>query len=111
MLNAYLPGPSGRSQHAALALGDALAVAERVARDVLADPAVVADDHADVADRDDGLGDRLDRGEPAVDEVGAVGQRDVLPAAAAAGAEERLGVLVVVVEVLVGRGRCRRPGR
>ena len=43
---------------AALALGDALAVAERVARDVLAGPAVVADDHADVADRHDRLGDR-----------------------------------------------------
>ena len=41
------------------------------------------------------------RGEPAVDEVGAVGQGDVLQAAAAAGAEERLGVLEVVVEVLV----------
>ena len=96
---------------AALALGDALAVAEGVAGQVAAGPAVVADHHADVADRHHGLGDHLDGGEPAVDEIGAVGQRHVLPAAAAAGAQERLGVLVVVVIVrIVWRG-CRRPGR
>ena len=51
-----LAGPERPFQDAALALGDALAVAEAVARDVLADPAVVADDHADVADRHDRLG-------------------------------------------------------
>ena len=101
MLKAYLPGPERLLLDAALALGDPLAVAERLAREVLAAPAVIADHHADVADRHDRLGDRFDRGEPAVDEVGAVGQRDVLQAAAAAGAEERLGVLEVVVEVLV----------
>ena len=96
-----LARPQRLLQHAALALGDALAVAEALARDVLAGPAVVADDHAHVADRHDRLGDRLDRGEPAVDEVGAVGQRHVLQAPAPAGQEERLGVLVVVVEELV----------
>src|SRR6202011_366689 len=40
-----------------------------------------------------------DRGEPAVEEVGAIGQRDVLPASESAGAEERLGVLIVFVLV------------
>ena len=92
-------GAEGLVPDAALAAGDALAVAEVVAGEVLAGGAVVADDHADVADGDDGLGDDLEGGEPAVDEVGAVGERDVLPAAAAAGGEERLGVLEVVVVV------------
>ena len=44
----------------------------------------------------------FDGGEPAVDEVRAVGERDVLPAATAARAEEGLGILIVVVVVGIG---------
>ena len=103
VLNGYLPGPSGRSQTPRFAFGHALAVAERRARKVLAHAAVVADHDADIADRHDGLRNQLDRGEPAVDEVRAVGERHILPAAAAAGPQERFGVLIVVVIVLFGR--------
>ena len=52
-----LAGPERPFPDAALALGDALAVAEGVAGQVAADPAVVADHHADVADRHHRLGD------------------------------------------------------
>ena len=86
---------------AAFALGDALAVAERVAGEIAADPAIVADHDADVADRHHRFGNHLDRGEPAVDEVGAVGQRHVLPAAPTAGTQEGFGILVVIVVVRI----------
>ena len=96
-----LAGPERLFLHAAFAFRDAFAVPETLAREILAATAVVADDHADVADRDDCLGDRFDAGEPAIDEIGAVGERNVLQPAAAAGPEERLGVLEVVVKVFV----------
>src|SRR4051812_16540859 len=79
---------------ATLSLGDALAVAKSIAGHIPAYPADVADDNADVADLHDGLGNHLDGGEPAVDEVGAVRQRDILPAAPAARSQKRLGILV-----------------
>ena len=100
-IEGILAGPERLFLHAALAFGDALAVAEPLAREVLAAAAVVADHHADIADRHDGLGDRFDAGEPAIDEVGAVGERNVLQAPAAAGPQERLGVLEVVVEIFI----------
>ncbi len=78
-------------------------MAEPLAGSVAADPAIVADDDADVADRHHGLGDHLHAGEPAVEEIGAVGQGHILSAAAAAGAEEGLGILVVVVIVRLVR--------
>ena len=95
----------------ALAVADSLAVAEAGARDVLALPAVVAHHDADVADRHHRLRNQLDRREPAVDEVSAVGERHILPTAAAAGGEKRLGILVVVVVVRIIGIRARRPGR
>ena len=96
-----LARPERLLEHAPLALADPLSVAERLPRDVLSAPAVIAHHDAHVADRHDRLGDRLDRGEPSVDEVGAVGERDVLQPAPTTRAEERLGVLVIVVEILV----------
>src|SRR5207248_2050986 len=45
--------------------------------------------------------DDLDRGEPAVEEVGAVGERIILASAAAAGAEKGLRILIVIVIVRV----------
>src|SRR5262249_22756275 len=84
---------------AALPLGDALAMAEGFAGRVATRAAIVADDDTHEADGDDRLGDQLDRGKPAVEEVGAVREGDVLPAAAAAGRQERLGILIVVVVV------------
>ena len=58
-----------------LALRDPLAVAECITGDIAPRLADVTYHDSDVADRHDRLGDRLDRGEPAVDEVGAVGER------------------------------------
>src|SRR5262249_52558696 len=60
---------------------------------------VITHDHPDVADGHHDLGHHLDGGKPAVDEIGAVRQRDVLPAAAAASPQECIGVLVVVVVI------------
>ena len=88
--------------NAALAFGHAFAVAEGSAGKVFARLTEVANDDADIADRDDGFGNQLDRGEPAVDEVGAVGQRHVLASAAAAAGEEGFGILVVVVVMFAG---------
>src|SRR5207253_2411192 len=85
-------------QDAAFPFGYALAVAEVDARRVRASPAVVADHHAHIADWHHRLGNDLDRGEPTVDEVGAVCQRNVLAPAMSPSEEERLRVLVVVVE-------------
>jgi hypothetical protein len=56
------------------------------------------------------LGDVFDRGEPAVDEVGAVQQRRVLLAAPAAGPQPGLDVLEVVVVVGVAHGGAGRRG-
>src|SRR5207245_9681747 len=81
--------------------GHALAVAEALAGGVSAGSAKVADHHADVADRHQGFRNDLDRGEPAVEEVGAVGERIVLSAATAAGAEEGFRILIVIVVVRV----------
>ena len=94
-----LAGPERLFPNAALAGGYLLAVAEALAGEVLSLSTDVAHDHADVADRHDGLRNHLERGEPAVDEVGAVGQRLILSAASTAGAEKRVGILEVVVEV------------
>ena len=91
--------------NAAFAFANSLAVAEAGARDVLALPAVVAHDHADVTDRHHRLRNHLDRREPAVDEVRAVGERHILPTAPAASREERFGILIVVVVVrIIGIG-------
>ena len=89
----------GRFPNALLAFVDALAVAKFLARSVGPLLAVEADDHADLADGNDLLRNQLDRAEPAVEEVGAVDQRRILHAAAAAGGQKRLDILVVVVEV------------
>src|SRR5262245_1449311 len=73
--------------NAALTLSHALAVAKRDARQVVARLAVIADHHTDVSNGHYGLGNQFDRCEPAVNEIGAVGDRLVLPAAAAAAIE------------------------
>ena len=73
--------------------------------------AVVGDDDADEADRDDFLVDQLDRREPAVDEIGAVGQRRILPTAAAAGPQEGFRVLIVVVEIGIVFAQADRRAR
>ncbi len=81
---------------------------ERDAREVRAFLAVVAHDHAHVADGNDGLGNDLDGGEPAIDEIGAVDQGHELSPAAAARGQERFDVLVVVDgrrDQLAGRER------
>ena len=59
-IEGILARPERLFLNAPLAFGDPLAVAERLAREVLAAPAVVADHHAHVADRHDRLGDRFD---------------------------------------------------
>ena len=97
MLNAYLPGSSGSLPHAALASLHQLAVPVVRAGQVDAGLAGVGDDHADVADFDDRLRDHLDGGEEAVDVVRAFDQHLQLAAAQAAGLQEALGVLEVVV--------------
>ena len=104
VLKAYLPGSRLLVPHAALLLKHQLAVLVVVAGDVRAGLAGVGDDDADPADLDDGLVDRLDCGEEAVDVVGPFDEDLELPAASPAGAEERLGVLeVVVIIARVGR--------
>ena len=72
-------GSEGFFPHAAFAAGDAFAVSETFAGNVRAHGSVIADDHADVTDGDDGLGDDFDGGEPAVDEIRSIGERDILP--------------------------------
>ena len=94
-----LAGAEGRFPNAFFAFPHPLAVAELLAGGIGPLLAVEADDDAHVADRHDALGNHLDRGEPAVDEIGAVDQRRILHAAAPAGAEEGLDVLIVVMEV------------
>src|SRR6185437_10176185 len=79
---------------AAFAFLHAFAVAEGGAGNVATRAADIAHDHADVADRHHGLRHFFDRREPAVDKVGAVREGGVLPAAAAPGGQERLGILV-----------------
>ena len=96
-----LAGPERPLPDAALALGNAFAVAEALAREIAAHAAIVADHDADVADGHDRFRNHLDGGKPAVDKVGAVGERDILPAAAAAGSQERLRVLIIVVVIRV----------
>ena len=86
--------------HAALTAGHALAVPETFAGKVIADRPVVAHHHADVSDGHHGFRVQFNRGEPAVDEVGSIRERYILPPATAAGGQERFGVLVVVVIVL-----------
>ena len=115
MLKAYFPG-QGPFPNAFLALVDALAVAKLLARSVGALLAVEADDDAHLADGNDLLGNQLNRAEPAVEKISAVDQRRVLDAAATAGGQKRLDILVVVVEVrliLVGAhgGRDQFAGR
>ena len=76
-----------------------------LAREVDAGRAGVGDDDADVADLDDGLRDHLDGREQAVDVVRALDEHLQLAAAQAAGREELLGVLeVVVVRARASRG-------
>ena len=96
-----LAGAESFLPHAALAFFDTFAVTERRARQVAALLAVVADDDTDMSDRHDRFRDHAHVREPAVDEVGAVGQRSVLPPASATGREEFLRVLEVVVVVRV----------
>src|SRR5436190_11828445 len=67
---------------AALAFGDPFAMTERRPRQIASRFAKVTDDDADVTDRHDRLGMHLYGREPAIDEVGAVGQGLILPAAA-----------------------------
>ena len=86
---------------AAFSHGHALAVAEALAGRVSAGSAKVADHHADVADRHQRFRNDLDRGEPTVEEVGAVGERIVLSAAAAPGAEKGFRILIVIVIVRI----------
>src|SRR5205807_2120916 len=84
---------------AAFARRDALAMSKRGAGHVRADAAIVTDDDADIADRYDGLGNQLDGGKPAVDEIRSVGESRILSAAASSSAEVGFGVLEVVVVV------------
>ena len=87
------------------------------ARQILADLAGVRHDDAHVAHLDHGLGHELDRGEQAVDVVGAFHQHLQLPPAQASRREEFLGVLEAVVirlgpgRVLAHRGRDDLPRR
>ena len=74
-------------------------MAEFLAGGVGALLAVKADHHAHLADGNDLLGNQFDRAEPTVEKIGAVDQRHVLDAAATAGGQEGLDILIVVVEV------------
>ena len=98
-IEGILARAEGRFPNAFLAFLDPLAVAELLAGGVGPLFAVKADDHPHVADRHHALGNHLDRGEPAVDEVGAVDQRRILHAAPPTGPQEGLDVLKDVMEV------------
>ena len=65
-----------------------------------ASPSIVTDDHADVADWNDGLRIRLHAREPAIDEVGAVRQRLILSSASPPGCQKGFGILEVIVVVI-----------
>ncbi len=94
-----LAGQQRIDPDALAAAGDEVAVGEGVARHVDVLGADVADDDADVADRDLGHRRQVDLDEPRV-QVPRAGQEDVLlQAAAAAGVDERLAVLEAVVAV------------
>src|SRR5438094_9259781 len=67
-----LAGAEGPFPDATLAFGHALTVPERVAGQVAAETAIIADHDADVADRHDGFRDHFHRGEPAVNEIPAI---------------------------------------
>ena len=89
---------------AAAAVHHQLAVAILIAGHVAGRGAGVEDHHADIADRDDGLRHGLDGREQAVEIPGALDDDLELAAAIAAGLEEFLRLLEVVVErVLVAQ--------
>ncbi len=94
-------GREGFAPDAAAAGFDLFAVAELRAADIIAIRAVVADDHAHVTDGDEHFRLELDRGEPAVEEVGAVREDLQLLAATAAQGEEGLGILEVAVAIIL----------
>ena len=80
------------------------AVAVFTARHVLAFAPRVRHHHADKAHRNDGLGNEFHRGEKPVDVVRAFDQHTLLPAAAASGVDEGLGLLERVVAIAdIGR--------
>src|SRR5262245_2416459 len=79
--------------HAPFAFGHTFTVTECCARQVSTQPTRVTDNHADIADRDDGFWFHLHSGEPAVDEIGTIGQSGVLSATTTASPEKRFGVL------------------
>ena len=105
-----LAGQQRLDPHALAAALDEVAVRERVARHVDVLAADVADDHADVADRDLGQRHQLDLHEPRVQVPRARQQHLLLQAAAAAGVDERLAALEAVVAGDDRARRDRRPG-
>ena len=74
-------------------------MAKTLARKVAAEPAVVTHHHPNITDWYDRLGNQVDGGEPAVDEIGPVGEWLILAAATAAGAQKRFRILKVVVVI------------
>ncbi len=94
-----LAGAEGRFPNAFFAFPHPFAVAELLAGGIGPLLPIEADHYSHVADRHHALGNHLDRGEPAVDEIGAVDQRHVLHAAPPARPQEGLDVLIVVMEV------------
>ena len=92
-----LAGQQRLDPHALAAALDEVAVRERVAGHVEVLAADVADDHADVADRDLGQRHQLDPHEPRVEVPRAGEQHLLLQAAAAAGVDEGLAALEAVV--------------
>jgi hypothetical protein len=68
-----------------------------VPREIDAGLTGIGDDDADAPHLDDGLRGELDRGEQAVDVVRALDHHLELPAAAAAGGEEAVGILEIIV--------------
>ena len=87
-----------------IAVGEASPETSRCSADI-------ADDHADIADRDLGQRDRLDLHEPGVQVPGAREQHFFLETAAAARVDEGLAALEAVVARPTGPGQIARGDR
>ena len=111
VLTGCLPGSSGSTHTPLRPSLHEVAVRERVARHVEVLAADVADDDADVADRDLGQRHLLDADEPRIQVPRAREQHVLLQAAAAAGVDERLAALEAVVPVDVRAGEVARRNR
>ena len=110
VLSGCLPGSSGSTHTPLRPRSTRSPCVNVVARDVDVLAADVADDHADVADRDLGQRHQLDLHEPRVQVPRAGQQHLLLQAAAAAGVDERLAALEAVVAARRPGRRDRRPG-